>query len=117
MVDSPARRTRSGTLVLRRMTTAGPYGYGYGLFISRQSGKTDIEHSGRVFGFASKTEYFPEAGIGIIVLSNKLERSRSSSLARPATPSAIARDRTRQRFRKDLAPATGSTQKNLRVCK
>ena len=41
------------------MTAEGPYGYGYVLRVDKQSGKTDLSHSGRVSGFASETEYFP----------------------------------------------------------
>jgi len=59
------------------MTTEGPYSYGYGLRIDKQPGKTDISHAGRVSGFASETEYFPESRAGIIVLSNKLSHNVS----------------------------------------
>jgi CubicO group peptidase (beta-lactamase class C family) len=66
------------------MTTEGLNGYGYGLTISRRSGKLDLSHSGRVSGFASETEYFPETRTGIVVLSNKLSHNVS--------PGAVALD-------------------------
>ena len=59
------------------MTTEGLDGYAYGLRISNQSGKLDISHNGRVSGFDSETEYFPETKTGIVILSNKLSHSLS----------------------------------------
>jgi CubicO group peptidase (beta-lactamase class C family) len=59
------------------MTTAGLEGFGYGLIISTQSGKVDFYHAGRVSGFASEFEYFPETKTGIVVLSNKLSHNVS----------------------------------------
>ena len=67
------------------MTTAGPFGYGYALFISKQSDQVDLFHNGRVSGFASQTDFFPETKTGIILLSNRLSHNVSPGEAAAET--------------------------------
>jgi CubicO group peptidase (beta-lactamase class C family) len=59
------------------MTAPGLEGYGYGLINSTQSGESNFYHEGRVSGFASEFEYYPETKTGIVILSNKLSHNVS----------------------------------------
>ncbi len=44
--------------------------YGLGWFISNYKGLKLIEHGGNTFGFTSDFAFLPDAGLGIVVLSN-----------------------------------------------
>lgn len=46
------------------------FGYAKGLFIGKYGGKKQIEHGGDVDGFHNLVDYYPDAQIGLIILSN-----------------------------------------------
>jgi D-alanyl-D-alanine carboxypeptidase len=56
------------------MTSPSGDGYGYGLWIFRQSGHVDIGHNGKLPGFASQADFFPDTKTAIVVLSNQMNR-------------------------------------------
>lgn len=65
-----------GDKVFDRMTQKGMLNdnktidYGYGLYVSEINSQKVYAHDGGWAGFKSGTAYFPETGIGIVVLSN-----------------------------------------------
>ncbi len=50
-------------------------GYGFGWFISKRNGLTDIRHSGGNFGSSSYIHRFPEKKLTVIVLTNRYQAS------------------------------------------
>jgi CubicO group peptidase (beta-lactamase class C family) len=55
---------------LKKMTTPGKGDYAFGLEVSRQSGRSVIQHGGSINGFSSRLAYFPDDEVTIIALSN-----------------------------------------------
>ncbi len=55
---------------LKRMTSAGLGGYGFGVEVSNRAGMQLIVHGGGIEGFNTVMGYLPERRIAIIILSN-----------------------------------------------
>ena len=55
---------------LRKMTNPGKGDYAFGLEVSRQSGRSVIQHGGSINGFSSRLAYFPDDEVTVIALSN-----------------------------------------------
>jgi CubicO group peptidase (beta-lactamase class C family) len=55
---------------LKKMTTPGKGDYAFGLEVSRQSGRSVIQHGGSINGFSSRLAYFPDDEVSSIALSN-----------------------------------------------
>lgn len=56
-------------------------GYGFGWFISKRNGLTDIRHSGGNFGSTSYIHRFPEKKLTVIVLINRYQASNIEEIA------------------------------------
>jgi CubicO group peptidase (beta-lactamase class C family) len=55
---------------LGKMTTPSKSDYALGLEVSRQSGRSVIQHGGSINGFSSRLAYFPDDEVTVIALSN-----------------------------------------------
>jgi CubicO group peptidase (beta-lactamase class C family) len=55
---------------LKKMTTPGQGGYGFGLFIATEGGVRIISHGGGIEGFNTQLTYAPEKDICVVVLGN-----------------------------------------------
>jgi CubicO group peptidase (beta-lactamase class C family) len=55
---------------LEKMTTPAKNGYAFGLYVGEKFGARIMEHTGSMWGFASRLAYYPEDAITVVALSN-----------------------------------------------
>jgi hypothetical protein len=55
--------------------------YGMGWFVGTYKGQPLINHSGGTFGFGAETAFLPEAGVGVVILTNDARKGSWLTLA------------------------------------